>query len=331
MRGSGRQKPEDYEKELRTREEALQKGLEDKRAELSDRLRKQVAAYLPQVPDVEKLPGNDFYIVWKKEDVNPFIVRRWKVWIDATRNGFHPIFAPWHAFAALSAEEFAVKAPALAKRFAANVDPARVLNPLVARMFAAKPPASMREATEQYGKLLAEIDTRWRESLKTAEKNKTALPKALPDAAEEALRQVLYAPDAATTIPPVRIGEIETFFDEGTRNELNALQAKVDQWYIASSATPPSALTLTDLPEPRRPRVFKRGDPRNLGEEVPRQFLAVISGVKRQPFRRRAGGDGAGDCQQEQPANGACHGQPCLAAVFWRGAGADGFRFRHAQ
>jgi hypothetical protein len=111
----------------------------------------------------------------------------------------------------------------------------------------------------------------------------------LPDPDEEALRQILYAPDAPTTIPPVRIHEIEIFFDEGTRNELNGLQAKVDQWYIASAATPPHALTLADLSEPRNPRVFRRGDPRNLGEEVPRQFLAILSGAKRQPFRAGSG------------------------------------------
>ena len=51
----------------------------------------------------------------------------------------------------------------------------------------------------------------------------------------------------------------------------------------------PAALVLADRgPEPN-PRVFNRGRASRLGEEVPRQFVEVISGPKREPFRQGSG------------------------------------------
>ena len=43
-------------------------------------------------------------------------------------------------------------------------------------------------------------------------------------------------------------------------------------------------MSLEDAPTPIEPRVFVRGNPNNLGEPVPRRFLAVLSGVERKPF-----------------------------------------------
>jgi len=51
----------------------------------------------------------------------------------------------------------------------------------------------------------------------------------------------------------------------------------------------PGPLMLVDLPKPREPRIFLRGNSRNPGDQVPRQFLAVLSGDDRQPFRQGSG------------------------------------------
>src|SRR5262249_40182922 len=81
----------------------------------------------------------------------------------------------------------------------------------------------------------------------------------------------------------------ETFFDEKTRVALGQLQMKVDQWQIQSPAAPPHAHILVDLPDPRNPRGFLRGNPKLKGEEVPRQFLDALSGPGRRPFDRGSG------------------------------------------
>ncbi len=61
---------------------------------------------------------------------------------------------------------------------------------------------------------------------------------------------------------------------------------------FASSEEPggePSALRLVDRSEPESAHVFIRGNPNNRGAEVPRQFLQVLSGDNRQPFRQGSG------------------------------------------
>jgi hypothetical protein len=48
-------------------------------------------------------------------------------------------------------------------------------------------------------------------------------------------------------------------------------------------------MVLVDAPAPVTQRVFLRGNPNNLGEEVPRQFLGVLAGPKRKPFTHGSG------------------------------------------
>jgi hypothetical protein len=48
-------------------------------------------------------------------------------------------------------------------------------------------------------------------------------------------------------------------------------------------------MVLEDAPVPYEPRVFLRGSPNNLGEAVPRQFLGVLAGPNRHPFRDGSG------------------------------------------
>ena len=48
-------------------------------------------------------------------------------------------------------------------------------------------------------------------------------------------------------------------------------------------------MALVDSPQPKNSRVFIRGNPNRLGDEAPRQFLAILSGDKREPFTRGSG------------------------------------------
>jgi mono/diheme cytochrome c family protein len=73
------------------------------------------------------------------------------------------------------------------------------------------------------------------------------------------------------------------------RDGLRALQKKVDQWHVTAPVAPPRAMVLIDKPAPVTPHVFLRGNPRNPGPEVPRQFLEVVAGEKRQPFHQGSG------------------------------------------
>jgi hypothetical protein len=101
------------------------------------------------------------------------------------------------------------------------------------------------------------------------------------------LREFLLDSKSPTTVPDTGIVNNELFFPTSVVDELWKLQGEVDRRLIELGA--PAALVLADRdPEPN-PRIFKRGSPSQLGEEVPRQFLGLISGPDRQPFAHGSG------------------------------------------
>jgi mono/diheme cytochrome c family protein len=73
------------------------------------------------------------------------------------------------------------------------------------------------------------------------------------------------------------------------RDELKALQKKVDAWNVTAPAAPPRAMVLNDAPVPQKPHVFKRGNPNLPGDEVPRQYLLAVAGEGRKPFAQGSG------------------------------------------
>ena len=59
--------------------------------------------------------------------------------------------------------------------------------------------------------------------------------------------------------------------DEATRVESwENFPRRIEQWILQSPGAPPYAVILEDRPVLKNPRVFKRGNPVNKGEEVPR-------------------------------------------------------------
>jgi Protein of unknown function (DUF1553)/Protein of unknown function (DUF1549)/Planctomycete cytochrome C len=73
------------------------------------------------------------------------------------------------------------------------------------------------------------------------------------------------------------------------RDQLTALQKKVEEWNVTGAGSPPRAMALVDAPTPVNPVVFKRGNPNNRGDAVPRQYLEVLAGDQRKPFTQGSG------------------------------------------
>jgi hypothetical protein len=226
---------------------------------------------------VAKLHNEEFYAFVQADDVNPVIVRAWNSYLFSTAKAFHPIWAPWHKYLALKTNDFAAKAGAVISSF---TNASQKLNPLVEKAFRDKPPASMGDVAETYGKLLTGADKKWNDA---ADKSK-ALSKE-----EEELREVLYAADSPASVPAGAIVDLEWYFDEPTRVELGTLSAQIEQWILQSPGAPPYAAILEDRAAQRNPRVFKRGNPSNKGEEIPRQFVEILAGENRKPFTKGSG------------------------------------------
>jgi hypothetical protein len=171
----------------------------------------------------------------------------------------------------------------MAARFSSGRNAGLSINPEVARAFAGEPPATTKDVAERYGKMFTEIDRRWQEAL--AASNAPA-PRALPDPAQEAVRQILYAADAPANLPP---SEFDRLYDVPTGQKLRQLQRHIEELDATSPGAPPRAMALVDRPDPHDAPVFIRGNSDNPGPEVPRQFLEILSGPSRRPFQKGSG------------------------------------------
>ena len=178
----------------------------------------------------------------------------------------------------------------MAERFAENKDAEKPINPLVAAAFVGNPPASMTEVAQRYGRLFAEADKQWQELQDDQKKSQAAdhvaAPNVLPDANQEALREVLYAGNSPANLPA---DEIRRLFDVPTGQKLRSLQRQLEELDATHPGAPPKAMVLEDNPSPYTAHVFVRGNPNSPGPEVPRQFLSAISGQNRNPFRKGSG------------------------------------------
>jgi hypothetical protein len=258
-----------YSAELRKRQEALETLFTKKRDQLLDRLRSQTPMYLAAVTEIEKLHTEEFYSFIQPDDVNPVVARRWHLYLLETKKEFHPVFAAWTAFKSMPEAELAFKAPGWLE---ANREK---LNPRVARALAGDAPKTMKEVAARYGALFKEVYAHAKE--------------AAADDAEKELREVLYGPSSPISLPRLAVSELEWYFDEGTRVEIAKGQRAIEQLILDTPASPPVATILEDKPQLVTPRVFRRGNPANKGEEVPRQFLGFLSGPGRKPFEDGSG------------------------------------------
>jgi len=181
----------------------------------------------------------------------------------------------------MSADQFATKSPELSKQFAENNNEAARINPRIAELFKGEAPQNLEELAGRFDKLFAEVDQQWGDLKKQDPK---AI--ALADPAAEELRQFLY--DEATPLN-IAADETEKFLLRGPRNEVRRLRKLVIDW-TGSKSAPRQAMTLVDASAiAPMTNIFIRGNTSRPGAPVPRQFLSVVAGEKRQPFQRGSG------------------------------------------
>jgi len=90
----------------------------------------------------------------------------------------------------------------------------------------------------------------------------------------------LDSPEFPANVP---LQEVEEYLKNDEKDKLRKLRRTIQEAEFLPGA-PARAMVLEENAAPFSPRVFIRGNPRNQGEEVPRQFLAVLSPGRRTPF-----------------------------------------------
>lgn len=252
---------EKFLKELEAREQKLADFLESKRKALVEGARKRAAEYLLAVHAARDMPDTqEFMLLADGNDLNPTMINRWRAQLRRSLRTGEPVFALWHVLSALPEKEFAALAKGLTKQPPGNVH-ARVRT-----AFAEKPPKTIQDAAKVYGELL-----------------NAAGP------ADGPLWEALHGPDAAAHVQPGQISELELLPDRPAQGELQKFRNAAQQWRVSGPGAPPRAMVTRDLPKPVEPRVFVRGNPGNLGDFVPRQFLGALAGEQRKPFQHGSG------------------------------------------
>ena len=266
-----------FEKEHQTRLTKLNSTMATRRAETATRARARVTDYLVAQFELHKYPEEGFDQILTDQDLIPATVRRWQAYLEQARQRRDPIWTLWHACAQLAPKDFPTTIAQL-----------KTQNPRLETLLT-PPPPSMREVAERYGKVFVAIEQQWQAALAAAKTNNSPAPTALADPQAEALRQVLYAADSPAVVPNDGIVNTELLFTFKHTEELWRLQREVDRHLIRTPVSPAHALIVTDREPQQNPRVFLRGDPKNKGDAVPRQFLQVLAGPQRQPFTHGSG------------------------------------------
>src|SRR5205814_195779 len=150
---------------------------------------------------------------------NPAMLVRWRVYLERTRKPHHPVFAPWHALAALPARDFAAKAAEYCATLCRDADPARPINPLVARALSERPPGTLAEAAQVYSRLLNAAGRLREEVTRRASLNGTTSAP-LPVPALEELAQVFHGPDAPPELPFDPYGDLALLPDRPSQAKL---------------------------------------------------------------------------------------------------------------
>ncbi|MFO0950098.1 MAG: PSD1 and planctomycete cytochrome C domain-containing protein [Isosphaeraceae bacterium] len=278
-----------FEKELHSREAKLDAFIAGKRADLVTSAKSRVAEYLLAAQAARDRPNTEqFMLLADGNDLNPTMLIRWQAYLERTRRGHHPVFGPWHTMASWPAAEFPARVGSFCEELASRADPARPVNPLIARALAESPPASLADAAKIYAKVLNGVEPAVAEHLRREALNH-APPGPLPDPALEELRAVFHGPDAPPDLGPTTLSNLELLPDRPAQGKLQELEKAVETWRSTGPGAPPRAMSLVDLPRPVAARVFLRGNPNTPGRPVDRRFLSALSAPDAKPF---AGGSG---------------------------------------
>ena len=276
-----------YSMEHQSRKAKLDEFVHEQEAAILKQHREQTAQCLLLSRDPKKLDDlieGEFFL--SDRTILQTGAKRWLNALEGMNPETDPIFAPWFAFAALPASEFAERAKMLSAKIA-DKGLAHPMNALVSQAFAGEPPTSLNDVADRYARLFLDADKQWQNLQNEITRDTNATPsKALPNPEQESLRQVFYGNESPGNLPKEVMPQM---FPTSAAMQLGPLKEQVDQLDATHPGAPLRAMVLVDSPHPHHSRVFIRGDANRLGEEAPRQFLASLTRDNAQPFTRGSG------------------------------------------
>lgn len=287
---------QDFEAKVQARQKAIRDYVASKNEVIQSDLRGNAGAYLKASYDLDFNPRNRRLNDRARADKLVrgrlrWVMERWKKSLEASGKSHDPLFASWHAFASIPAAEFAKRAPEVARSLASTNDPKKPVHPFLARSFAERPPATMKDVVARYADFLDEVESHWQERLKGGPSQKLAEPE------WEQVRQWLYSDASPITLrkdtspgPFTQFSEeMGRLLDLQDRLAFTKLTNQLAELTATHPGAPARAMVVNDVPQPIEPHVFVRGNPGRPGKQVPRRFLKLLSEPDRKPFADGSG------------------------------------------
>ncbi len=250
---------EAFTAELTAKELERDQFVATKEEEYRRKLKESVGDYLLAAHDASKVEGRQ-----KREELargrklSPVVVNRWISALES-RKAADPLFGPWLEYSSLAEEGFGEAAVALTTRVVANGE--RLWNGAVAGAFAGDSPGSLKDVAARYNRVFAA-------------------------GGDPGVVAFLEAKDGPLALEG---RDLYALFDVPDAQKRRALQRAVEGLQATHPGAPPRGMVMEDIESPIQPAVFKRGNPGNRGDTVPRQFLGLLAGPDREPFHKGSG------------------------------------------
>ena len=278
--------------EVANREAKLSEFVHARHDAIVKEARSHVAGYLLASQREGKQPDtSEFMQIAEGGDLNPVILQRWRTFLADKNTSRDSVFLPWRELAVLPKDAFPTRTKSLIEGWSERPDPGHPINPILLRELRDQAPTSLADVARVYGRVFRSTDAIWSDYATRALLNGNTAT-ALPDPAREEIRRVLLGPDAPPNVPFNPAGSLAILPDRASQGKHAELLKAVETYRVNGPGAPPRAMVLEDAKTPVAPHVFRRGNPGNQGEAVPRRFLKVISREDRPPF---ADGSGRSD------------------------------------
>ncbi len=273
----------EFEIERAQRVEERQKFRAQNTEAVAKKLREHITDYLLTAQESMALDGSKAESLARSRSLDPGLVGAWKDRLTRWRTQGDPLFAPWFALLESPEAEFMATATARLTALAATNSQ---LNPAVLSALKLRTLTNFPSVAAGYGDAFQSAATHWEAELGAARKAQQKAPEQLAEAAHESLRRLLYGPDS-----PIQeaLGHVDRFFDVPTIQKSRALLRRIEELEATHPGAPRRAMALADNATPDEPVIFKRGNPGNRGDKVPRQFLGLLAGPDRRPFTQGSG------------------------------------------
>ncbi len=305
-----------YQRELQSLSTKHQQFVRDQTDVLRHRLRMQVGLYLAEIAKgVTEQDTSTQFLSYRTDDIRPIVFNRWVKFLDGLPAN-DPVFGPWlemKSWGTISPEEFATRRDASIARWnselgdnsrapeqmhALRAEPPK-WNTLLLDAIAERKPTSLSELASVYGKVFADAQKLWLQSLLDASLEATDETTVVPDDHPQhqainsptyrQLRHYLYSPGMPFDIPDEDAARLT---NRTISDLINGKRGAIHQLNLSSPGSPPRAMVVQEDSNPREAFVFLRGNPLTRGPRVQPRFLSALSPSSPQPFedgKRRLG------------------------------------------